>query len=154
MRSYWREDRPRSAAGNRLEAANHPFVDPCAFLLDSVVHGEGASGREQALTGIEELPHRCGSGDPPPRVPAQPRAESLGTTFKPHGRAVGEHFGDSLHDFGGVHSACRSRGLRRAPRRVAARRFFEAILRVFSQRFVRMVIISPDDGLQCCAQIR
>jgi hypothetical protein len=38
-----------------FEAANHPFVDRCAFLLDSSFMEKARLAASQALTGIEEL---------------------------------------------------------------------------------------------------
>jgi len=35
MRSCWRVPPRRDAAASLFEAADHPFVDRCAFLLDS-----------------------------------------------------------------------------------------------------------------------
>jgi hypothetical protein len=38
-----------------FEAANHPFVDRCAFLLDSSFMEKGRLAASRALTAIEEL---------------------------------------------------------------------------------------------------
>jgi hypothetical protein len=38
-----------------FEAANHPFVDRCAFLLDSSFMENARLAASRALTGIEEL---------------------------------------------------------------------------------------------------
>jgi hypothetical protein len=38
-----------------FEAANHPFVDRCAFVLDSSFMEKARLAASQALTGIEEL---------------------------------------------------------------------------------------------------
>ena len=38
-----------------FEAANHPFVDRCAFLLDSSFMEKARLAASEALTGIEEL---------------------------------------------------------------------------------------------------
>lgn len=48
----------RSAAGRRrkpFEAANHPFVDRCAFLLDSSFLEKARVAASAALTSLEEL---------------------------------------------------------------------------------------------------
>lgn len=49
----------RAAATRRrrkpFEAANHPFVDRCAFLLDSSFMEKARLAASRALTGIEEL---------------------------------------------------------------------------------------------------
>jgi hypothetical protein len=49
----------RAAATHRtrkpFEAANHPFVDRCAFLLDSSFMEKARLAASRALTGIEEL---------------------------------------------------------------------------------------------------
>src|SRR5260370_4236699 len=49
----------RAAAKRRLrkpfEAADHPFVDRCAFLLDSSFMEQARLAASRALTGIEEL---------------------------------------------------------------------------------------------------
>lgn len=38
-----------------FEAANHPFVDRCAFLLDSSFMEKARLAASRALTGIEDL---------------------------------------------------------------------------------------------------
>jgi hypothetical protein len=38
-----------------FEAADHPFVDRCAFLLDSSFMEKARLAASRALTGIEEL---------------------------------------------------------------------------------------------------
>ena len=48
----------RSASGRKrkpFEAANHPFVDRCAFLLDSSLLEEARVAASGALTALEEL---------------------------------------------------------------------------------------------------
>lgn len=48
----------RSASGRRrkpYEAANHPFVDRCAFLLDSSFLEKARVAASRALTSLEEL---------------------------------------------------------------------------------------------------
>jgi len=48
----------RSASGRRrkpFEAANHPFVDRCAFLLDSSLLEKARVAASAALTSLEEL---------------------------------------------------------------------------------------------------
>ena len=48
----------RSASGRRrkpFEAANHPFVDRCAFLLDSSFLEKARVAASRALTSLEEL---------------------------------------------------------------------------------------------------
>jgi hypothetical protein len=48
----------RSARGRRrkpFEAANHPFVDRCAFLLDSSFLEKARVAASGALTSLEEL---------------------------------------------------------------------------------------------------
>jgi len=51
-----------------FEAANHPFVDRCAFLLDSSFMEKARLAASQALTGIEELAaHIVAAENPPPR---------------------------------------------------------------------------------------
>ena len=49
----------RAATGRRsrkpFEAANHPFVDRCAFLLDSSFMEKARLSASRTLTGIEEL---------------------------------------------------------------------------------------------------
>jgi hypothetical protein len=49
----------RAAATQRrrkpFEAADHPFVDRCAFLLDSSFMEKARLAASRALTGIEEL---------------------------------------------------------------------------------------------------
>ena len=49
----------RAAAKRRsrkpFEAADHPFVDRCAFLLDSSFMEKERLAASRALTGIEEL---------------------------------------------------------------------------------------------------
>jgi hypothetical protein len=49
----------RAAAKRRprkpFEAADHPFVDRCAFLLDSSFMEQARLAASRALTGIEEL---------------------------------------------------------------------------------------------------
>ena len=53
-----------------FEAANHPFVDRCAFLLDSSFMEKARLAASQALTGIEELAAQIVAGEnPPPRSP-------------------------------------------------------------------------------------
>jgi hypothetical protein len=49
--------RAESTRRNRkpFEAANHPFVDRCAFLLDSSFMEKARLAASRALTGIEEL---------------------------------------------------------------------------------------------------
>jgi len=37
------------------EAANHPFVDRCAFLLDSAFLEKARLAASRALTGVEEI---------------------------------------------------------------------------------------------------
>jgi len=51
-----------------FEAANHPFVDRCAFLLDSSFMEKARLAASQALTGIEELTAQIVAAEnPPPR---------------------------------------------------------------------------------------
>src|SRR5437667_10789784 len=51
-----------------FEAANHPFVDRCAFLLDSSLMEKARLAASQALTGIEELAAQIVAAEnPPPR---------------------------------------------------------------------------------------
>src|SRR2546430_14423448 len=51
-----------------FEAANHPFVDRCAFLLDSSFMEKARLAASQALTGIEELAAQIVAAEnPPPR---------------------------------------------------------------------------------------
>ncbi len=51
-----------------FEAANHPFVDRCAFLLDSSFMEKARLAASQALTGIEELATQIVAAEnPPPR---------------------------------------------------------------------------------------
>lgn len=51
-----------------FEAANHPFVDRCAFLLDSSFMEKARLAASQALTGIEELAAQIvAAQNPPPR---------------------------------------------------------------------------------------
>src|SRR5258705_13348719 len=51
-----------------FEAANHPFVDRCGFLLDSSFLEKARLAASQALTGIEELAaHIVAAENPPPR---------------------------------------------------------------------------------------
>jgi hypothetical protein len=48
----------RSASGRKrkpFEAANHPFVDRCAFLLDSSFLEKARVAASRALTSVEEL---------------------------------------------------------------------------------------------------
>src|SRR5216683_7655519 len=53
-----------------FEAANHPFVDRCAFLLDSSFMEKARLAASQALTGIEELAAQIAAAEnPPPRSP-------------------------------------------------------------------------------------
>ena len=53
-----------------FEAANHPFVDRCAFLLDSSFMEKARLAASQALTGIEELAAQIVAREnPPPRSP-------------------------------------------------------------------------------------
>ncbi|PYU83544.1 MAG: hypothetical protein DMG50_07790 [Acidobacteria bacterium] len=51
-----------------FEAADHPFVDRCAFLLDSSFMEEARLAASRALTGIEELAAQIGAvqGPSPP----------------------------------------------------------------------------------------
>lgn len=42
-----------------FEAANHPFVDRCAFLLDSSFMEKARLAASRALTDLEELAARC-----------------------------------------------------------------------------------------------
>jgi hypothetical protein len=55
-----------------FEAANHPFVDRCAFLLDSSFMEKARLAASRALTGIEELAVQIIA--PPPQQPTKPRA--------------------------------------------------------------------------------
>src|SRR2546427_8891688 len=51
-----------------FQAANHPFVDRCAFLLDSSFMEKSRLAASQALTGIEELAAQIVAAEnPPPR---------------------------------------------------------------------------------------
>jgi hypothetical protein len=50
-----------------FEAANHPFVDRCAFLLDSSFMEQARLAASQALTGIEELAAQIVAAENPPR---------------------------------------------------------------------------------------
>jgi hypothetical protein len=52
-----------------FEAANHPFVDRCAFLLDSSFMEKARLAASRALTGIEELAAQIAA----PQPPAKPR---------------------------------------------------------------------------------
>ena len=49
----------RAAASRRprkpYEAANHPFVDRCAFLLDSAFLEKARLAASRALAGVEEI---------------------------------------------------------------------------------------------------
>jgi hypothetical protein len=63
-----------AAAGRRrkpFEAANHPFVDRCAFLLDSSFLEKARLAASRALVTLEELTAQvvAGNGNPP-RAPA------------------------------------------------------------------------------------
>lgn len=55
-----------------FEAANHPFVDRCAFLLDSSFMEKARLAASRALTGIEELAAQLVAVQEKP--PAKPRA--------------------------------------------------------------------------------
>jgi hypothetical protein len=55
-----------------FEAANHPFVDRCAFLLDSSFMEKARLAASRALTGIEELAVQIIA--PQPQQPIKPRA--------------------------------------------------------------------------------
>src|SRR5713226_2070466 len=50
-----------------FEAANHPFVDRCAFLLDSSFMDQARLAASRALTGIEELAAAVVAAENPPR---------------------------------------------------------------------------------------
>jgi hypothetical protein len=55
----------RNASGRRrkpYEAANHPFVDRCAFLLDSSFLEKARVAASRALTALEELTEQVVSG--------------------------------------------------------------------------------------------
>src|SRR5437773_2045135 len=54
-----------------FEAADHPFVDRCAFLLDSSFMEEARLAASRALTGIEELAAQIGAVQVP--SPPNPR---------------------------------------------------------------------------------
>ena len=54
-----------------FEAANHPFVDRCAFLLDSSFMEKARLAASRALTSIEELAAQIVTGQEQP--PAKPR---------------------------------------------------------------------------------
>ncbi len=56
-----------------FEAANHPFVDRCAFLLDSSFMEKARLAASRALTGIEELAAAVTEQVRGGRVPAAPR---------------------------------------------------------------------------------
>jgi hypothetical protein len=66
----------RAAATHRrrkpFEAADHPFVDRCAFLLDSSFMEKARLAASRALTGIEELAAQIAAAEAQP--PAKPRA--------------------------------------------------------------------------------
>jgi len=49
-----------------FEAANHPFVDRCAFLLDSSFMEKARLAASQALTGIEDLAAQIASAQNQP----------------------------------------------------------------------------------------
>jgi len=55
------------------EAADHPFVDRCAFLLDSSFMEKARLAASRALTGIEELAAAVTEQVRSARVPAAPR---------------------------------------------------------------------------------
>jgi len=55
-----------------FEVANHPFVDRCAFLLDSSFMEQARLAASRALTGIEELAGQIVAAQAQP--PAEPRA--------------------------------------------------------------------------------
>jgi hypothetical protein len=67
----------RAAAKQRTrkpyEAADHPFVDRCAFLLDSSFMEKARLAASRALTGIEELAAAVTEQVRSARVPAAPR---------------------------------------------------------------------------------
>lgn len=68
----YQEQLARAASTRRsrkpFEAANHPFVDRCAFLLDSSFMETARLAASQALTGIEELAAQIvAAQNPPPR---------------------------------------------------------------------------------------
>jgi hypothetical protein len=67
----------RAAAKQRtrkpFEAADHPFVDRCAFLLDSSFMENARLAASRALTGIEELAAGVTEQVRSARVPAAPR---------------------------------------------------------------------------------
>jgi hypothetical protein len=67
----------RAAAKQRtrkpFEAADHPFVDRCAFLLDSSFMENARLAASRALTGIEELAAAVTEQVRSARVPAAPR---------------------------------------------------------------------------------
>jgi hypothetical protein len=54
------------------EAANHPFVDRCAFLLDSSFMEKARMAASQALTGIEELAAQIVAAQLPPATKPSP----------------------------------------------------------------------------------
>jgi hypothetical protein len=55
-----------------FEAANHPFVDRCAFVLDSSFMEKARLAASQALTGIEELAAQIvAAQNQPPRTSYQ-----------------------------------------------------------------------------------
>ncbi len=68
----------RAAAKQRLrkpfEAADHPFVDRCAFLLDSSFMEQARLAATRALTGIEELAAQIVAAQlqPQPMVKSRP----------------------------------------------------------------------------------
>jgi hypothetical protein len=55
-----------------FEAANHPFVDRCAFLLDSSFMEKARLAASQALTGIEELAAQIVAAQNPPSRSSHP----------------------------------------------------------------------------------
>jgi len=67
----------RAAAKRRtrkpFEAADHPFVDRCAFLLDSSFMENARLAASRALTGIEELAAALTEQVRSERIPAAPR---------------------------------------------------------------------------------
>src|SRR5436190_5161363 len=67
----------RAAAKRRtrkpFEAADHPFVDRCAFLLDSSFMENARLAASRALTGIEELAAAVTEQVRSERIPAAPR---------------------------------------------------------------------------------
>src|SRR5437667_8790654 len=67
----------RAAAKRRtrkpFEAADHPFVDRCAFLLDSSFMENARLAASRALTGIEDLAAAITEQVRSERIPAAPR---------------------------------------------------------------------------------